>query len=107
MVAEVALGDGEYRLADAFLSTRSGRWDGLGVTRRASLDLGGFTGTVRVRFRLTGDGAQLWSAPQYPMTMRLTLDTRGLPPLALSPGTTPLGVSCPGECRASLGFDGP
>lgn len=106
-VAEVALGDGEYRLLDAFLSTRSGRWDGLGVMRRASLDLGGFTGTVRVRFRLTGDGGQLWSAPVYPMAARLVLDTRSLPALELSPGTTPLGVSCPGECRATLGFDGP
>ncbi len=106
-VAEVALGDGEYRLLDAFLSTRSGRWDGLGVARTASLDLGGFTGTVRVRFRLTGDGAQLWSAPAYPMAVRLALDTRGLPALELSPGATPLGVSCPGECRATLGFDGP
>ncbi len=106
-VAEVALGDGEYRLIDAFLSTRSGRWDGLGVARAASLDLGGFTGTVRVRFRLTGDGVQLWSAPAYPMAVRLALDTRGLPALELPPGTTPLGVSCPGQCRAALGFDGP
>jgi 4-amino-4-deoxy-L-arabinose transferase-like glycosyltransferase len=107
VVAEVALGDGDYRLVDAFLSTRSGRWDGLGVMRRATLDLDGFTGTVRLRFRLTGDGTQLWSAPGFPMAMSLTLDTRSLPALELAPGLTSFQAACPGQCRARLGFEGP
>jgi hypothetical protein len=96
-VAEVSVNDGPWRPVDAFGSSGSGRWEGLGVTRRASVDLGGKTGSVRLRFRLTGDGAQLWSAPETPLTATLTLDARSLPALALPPGETPLTLEFGGE----------
>ncbi|KHK00689.1 glycosyltransferase family 39 protein [Desulfovibrio sp. TomC] len=103
-VAEVAVGDGPFQPVDAFASTRSGRWDGLGVTRRASFDLGRATGTIRVRFRLSGDGAQLWSSPETPLAAVLSLDTRSLPVVSLPPGETALTAECPGQCDATLGF---
>ena len=74
--------------------------------RRASMDLGGATGTIRVRFRLTGDGVQLWSSPQTPQAAVVALDTRSLPALALTPGETQLTAACPGECGLTVGFGG-
>ena len=87
-----------YLPIDAFYSTGSGRWEGLGVTRHATADLGGFTGTLYIRFDLPGDAGQLWSQPDMPMRLRLDLDTRSLPALTLPEGETPLAVDCPGGC---------
>jgi len=91
-----------YLPLDAFYSTGSGRWEGLGVARRAAADLANFTGALYIRFDLPGDAAQLWSQPEMPMSMRLALDTRSLPPLVAPPGGTPLAVDCPGDCGMVL-----
>ncbi len=89
---------------DAFTGSGSGRWEGLAVMRRASVDLGGATGTLSIRFTLSGDGAQLWSSPETPLEMTLDLDTRSLPPLTLPPGQTPMGLSGPGGDDFRLDF---
>jgi hypothetical protein len=84
-----------YRSLDALGSSGSGRWEGLGVGREATADLGGFTGTLRLRFELSGDAAQLWSSLETPMALTLSLDTKNLPAIALPPGRTPLRADCP------------
>ena len=90
---------------DAFQSTGSGLWEGLGVRRQADIALEGFTGTLLVRFDLSGDAAQLWSSPETPLSMTLDLDTRSLPPLVLQPGQTSLGVDCPADCAMAVSPD--
>lgn len=84
-----------YHPLDSLTSSGSGRWEGLGVTRLATADLNGFTGTLRLRFSLSGDAAQLWSSLETPTALRLSLDTKTLPALTLPPGNTPLRVDCP------------
>ena len=84
-----------YQRLDTLGSSGSGRWEGLGVGREATADLGGFTGTVRLRFELSGDAAQLWSSLETPMALTLSLDTKSLPAIALPPGRTPLRADCP------------
>jgi len=37
-----------------------------------------------------------------PMSMRLALDPRSLPPLAVPSGETRLAVDCPGDCGMVL-----
>jgi len=105
--AALALGDGPFETLDSFSSTGSGRWDGLGVTRRAGGNLGGAVGRVRLRLSLSGDGAQLWSSPETPLALTLAVDARSLPRLTLAPGTTPLTAAAPGAWGATVGFDAP
>ncbi|WP_343039426.1 glycosyltransferase family 39 protein [Solidesulfovibrio aerotolerans] len=105
--AEIAVGDGPFQSLDSFSSLQSGRWDGLGVTRRAATALGGATGRIRLRLRLAGDGAQLWSSPETPMALTLAVDTGSLPPLAIAPGTTPMTAAAPGPWGITVGFDTP
>jgi|GEM_PF-4104424 len=93
--AAYSLNGGVYRPLDALTSSGSGRWEGLGVGRTVTADLGGFTGTLRLRFTLSGDAAQLWSSLETPMAMSLSLDTGSLPAISLPPGRTPLGADCP------------
>lgn len=103
--AEVSADGGPYRTLDTFSSTKSERWDGLGVRRRASLDLGGAVGTIRLRLTLTGDGAQLWSSPETPLALSVALDSRSLPELALPPGQTTMTAAAPGTWGMTVGFD--
>ncbi|EFL49424.1 glycosyl transferase family 39 [Solidesulfovibrio fructosivorans JJ]] len=84
-----------FQPLDALASSGTGRWEGLGVGRTVTADLGGFTGTLRLRFTLSGDAAQLWSSPETPMALSLSLDTGSLPALSLPPGRTPLRADCP------------
>ena len=109
VIATVSTDGRTFAPLDALRSSGSGRWEGLGVTRQARVDLGGFTGTLRLRFTFTGDGAQLWSSPEYPMALALGLDTRSLalppelPPgrtrLAVSPESVLVGIETPKETR--------
>ncbi|MFP5259148.1 MAG: glycosyltransferase family 39 protein [Acidobacteriota bacterium] len=103
--AEVAVGEEPYRVVDVFSSTKSGRWDGLGVTRRAAVSLDGAVGTIRLRLRLSGDGAQLWSSPEMPMAMAVAVDGRSLPQLSIPPGTTAMSAAAPGQWAMTVGFE--
>lgn len=104
--ASYSLDGAPFRPLDRFVGTGSGRWEGLGVGRRAAVDLDGFTGRIAVRFELASDAAQLWSAPETPMAVTVTLDTRSLPALSLVPGRALLAADCPPPAGMVVSPDG-
>jgi len=92
---EYGFDGGAFHLLDAFESSGSGRWEGLGVGRTASIDLGGKTGVLRLRFELSGDAAQLWSSLETPLRATVNLNTMTLPRFSLPTGETTLTSDCP------------
>lgn len=83
-----SLDGGPFLPVSSFGGCASGSWEGLDVPRVAAIGFAKAAHTLTLRFELSGDGAQLWSSPDYPM--RLDVFCGASPPL---PPTCPVRLS--------------
>lgn len=74
-----SLDAGPYLPLESFRGSATNSWEGLDTPRVVSLVFPTPARRVTLRFELSGDGAQLWSSPDYPM--RLDFSCKGGAPL--------------------------
>lgn len=78
--ARLSADGGPFLTLDRYRPAPTGRWEGLKSRRAAVRTLPHPARTVAVRFDLSGQDAQLWSAPDARLRLELTLDAQKAAP---------------------------
>jgi hypothetical protein len=85
-----SLDGGPFKLLYSFRGSASGTWEGLNVPRTVHKTFASPGKKLKLRYTLSGDGAQLWSSQDYPM--RLSVVCTSLSPPAF-PAICPIKVA--------------
>jgi hypothetical protein len=93
VVTQVSADNGPWREVNRYRGSGSGRWEGLKIPQYTRIRLDRPATELRVRFVLSGQAAQLWSAPDARMRLDVSLDAASLPVPSIDAWPSRIGVS--------------